>query len=175
MGPLSVYAGEGLSLSWHKQQLGRGGGGAWTGPFRPVMPQQVRMGSMRPHHTKIESGGWHCSFFTDADGVLEKVDAFTHQELNVASWRKRDDIAAAIETGLDYFNADMQGNKKDGDRHGGLGPNPSCHGLPKYVLDNAERFAAWLPDCRGAHGEEVHLGDLAFPVSGSCPSPPPTS
>ena len=156
---------------WHKQQPGRGGGGAWTGPFRPVMPQQVRMGSMRPHHTKIESGGWHCSFFTDADGVLQKVAAFTHQELNVPSWRKRDAIAEAIEEGTDYFNADMQGNRKTADRHGGLGPNPSCHGLPKYVLMNANRFQKWLPDCRAAHGEEVELADLAWPVSGSCPSP----
>ena len=28
---------------------------------------------MRQWHTKIESASWHCSFFTDADGVLEKV------------------------------------------------------------------------------------------------------
>ena len=27
------------------------------------------------------------------------------------SWRKRDAIADAIENGMDYFNADMQGNK----------------------------------------------------------------
>jgi hypothetical protein len=47
-----------------------------------VTPQQVRMGAMSPHHTKIESAGWHCSFFSDAEGVIEKVRAFTHQELN---------------------------------------------------------------------------------------------
>jgi len=34
---------------------------------------QVRMGRMREHHTKIESGGWHASFFTDQQGVMEKV------------------------------------------------------------------------------------------------------
>jgi hypothetical protein len=155
---------------WHAQQALRGGGGNWTGAFRPVMPQQVRMGTMRSQHTKIESGGWHCSFFTDADGVLDKVAAFTHQELNVPEWRRRDAIAAAIEQGLDYFNADMQGRRKTADRHGGLGQNPSCHGLPKYVLEHSQRFAAWLPDCAGAHGDETDLADLAFPVSGSCPS-----
>jgi beta-1,4-mannosyl-glycoprotein beta-1,4-N-acetylglucosaminyltransferase len=49
-----------------------------------VTPQQVRMGAMTPRHTKIESAGWHCSFFTDAEGVIQKVKAFTHQELNRA-------------------------------------------------------------------------------------------
>ena len=47
-----------------------------------VTPQQVRMGAMRPYHTKIENAGWHCSFFSDAEGVMQKVQAFTHQELN---------------------------------------------------------------------------------------------
>jgi beta-1,4-mannosyl-glycoprotein beta-1,4-N-acetylglucosaminyltransferase len=47
-----------------------------------VTPQQVRMGAMTPSHTKIESAGWHCSFFSDAEGVIQKVKAFTHQELN---------------------------------------------------------------------------------------------
>ena len=31
------------------------------------------MGRMREEHTKIESGGWHASFFTDQQGVMEKV------------------------------------------------------------------------------------------------------
>ena len=47
-----------------------------------VTPQEVRMGAMTPSHTKVESAGWHCSFFTDAGGVVDKVRAFTHQELN---------------------------------------------------------------------------------------------
>ena len=47
-----------------------------------VSPQKVRMGAMAPEHTKIESAGWHCSFFSDAEGVMQKVQAFTHQELN---------------------------------------------------------------------------------------------
>ena len=170
--PQVVRAGQ-LALphlqSWHAQQALRGGGN-WTGPFRPVLPQQVRMGAMRSGHTKIESGGWHCSFFTDADGVLEKVAAFTHQELNVAEWRQRDAIAAAIETGEDYFNADMSGRRKNVDRHGGLGQNPSCHGLPRAVLANPERFHAWLPDCHAAHGPEANLPELAFSTSGACPS-----
>ena len=49
-----------------------------------VTPQQVRMGAMTPSHTKIESAGWHCSFFSDAEGIIDKVKAFTHQELNRA-------------------------------------------------------------------------------------------
>ena len=84
---------------------------------------------------------------------LEKVAAFTHQELNVPEWRRRDAIQLAIEEttnfskvlssvtfygrctrvlsfenvcqdGVDYFNADMQGRRKSEDRHGGLGPKP---------------------------------------------------
>jgi beta-1,4-mannosyl-glycoprotein beta-1,4-N-acetylglucosaminyltransferase len=49
---------------------------------KAVTPQQVRMGAMKENHTKIESAGWHCSFFSDVDGVIQKVKAFTHQELN---------------------------------------------------------------------------------------------
>jgi hypothetical protein len=45
--------------------LGDGTGG--------VSPQRVRMGRMRAEHTKIESGAWHFSFFTDEHGVIEKV------------------------------------------------------------------------------------------------------
>ncbi len=33
-------------------------------------------------HAQIESAGWHCSFFSDVQGVVQKVKAFTHQELN---------------------------------------------------------------------------------------------
>jgi hypothetical protein len=45
--------------------LGDGTGG--------VLPQRVRMGRMREEHTKIESGAWHFSFFTDEHGVIEKA------------------------------------------------------------------------------------------------------
>jgi hypothetical protein len=55
--------------------LGGQGGGR-------VSPQDVRMGMMREGHTAVEAAGWHVSFFADVRGVVDKVKAFTHQELN---------------------------------------------------------------------------------------------
>jgi hypothetical protein len=40
--------------------------------------------------------------------------------------------------------------------------------LRRYVLEHAERFAAWLPDCSSAHGEDTLLPHLAFAHTAHC-------
>jgi hypothetical protein len=79
-------------------------------------------------------------------------------------WLQEEAIAAAIREGRDYFNADMRGRRNTEDRHGGLQPSLSCHGLPRHVLRHAERFAHLLPDCVAAHGDDVALPSLASPA-----------
>ena len=79
-------------------------------------------------------------------------------------WLDKDPKGRAIDEGEDYFNADMEGRRKEEPRHGGLQPNPSCHALPRHVLAQPVRFGHWLPDCLVAHGEELSLPHLALPA-----------
>ncbi len=84
-------------------------------------------------------------------------------------WLREDEISRAMAEGLDYFNADMQGRRNAEERHGGLQPSLSCHGLPRHVLRHPDRFRHLLPDCAAAHGDDVPLASLAYPpcIAGS--------
>jgi hypothetical protein len=79
-------------------------------------------------------------------------------------WLDAGAIGRAMREGTDYFNADMAGRRNAEERHGGLQPSQSCHGLPLHVLRHPARFRHLLPDCVAAHGDDVPLASLAPPA-----------
>lgn len=51
----------------------------------------------------IKPGGWHLSYFGVADKIAQKIEAFSHQELNTPEFKDKSHIAECISTGRDLF------------------------------------------------------------------------
>jgi len=51
----------------------------------------------------IEDGGWHFSYLGGADKIIEKIESFSHQELNKPEFKNRETIARLISSGKDLF------------------------------------------------------------------------
>lgn len=54
----------------------------------------------------IPNGGWHLSYFGDADFVQNKIRHFAHQEFNTPNITNRERIEDAIRTGKDIYGRD---------------------------------------------------------------------
>lgn len=85
---------------------------------------------------RILDAGWHLSYFLTPEKVIEKVDAFMHHA-DVAADMPRDTVwvAERMASGLDLFGRTVQ-----------IEHVPTSDRLPRYVLDNADKFRAmgWL-------------------------------
>lgn len=55
------------------------------------------------HQLPIIEGGWHYSYFGDADYIIDKIKSFSHQEYNEEKYTNPDSIKKLIETGSDLF------------------------------------------------------------------------
>ena len=64
-----------------------------------TLPNDIRMGG----GINIKNGGWHLSYFGNADFIIAKLEAFTHQEFNTEEIKKKEKIEEAILQGLDLF------------------------------------------------------------------------
>ena len=49
------------------------------------------------------SGGWHFSYFGDADYIISKIESFSHQEYNNDKYKNKEKILKLIENGEDLF------------------------------------------------------------------------
>jgi beta-1,4-mannosyl-glycoprotein beta-1,4-N-acetylglucosaminyltransferase len=54
----------------------------------------------------IENGGWHLSYFGDAQFIQNKIQHFTHQEFNSDTYTDLSMIKNKIQQGQDLFNRD---------------------------------------------------------------------
>lgn len=52
---------------------------------------------------KVPEGGWHLSYFMTPEQISDKIQSFSHQELNTEYMRNPDRIRAVIEGGKDLF------------------------------------------------------------------------
>lgn len=52
---------------------------------------------------KIPDGGWHFSWLNGADGILTKLESFSHQEFNTPESRNPQRIASAVSDGKDIL------------------------------------------------------------------------
>jgi beta-1,4-mannosyl-glycoprotein beta-1,4-N-acetylglucosaminyltransferase len=78
----------------------------------------------------IENGGWHFSYLSNIDGIIEKLGATAHQEYNTPVFKDKDRVTALVTEGKDLFDRPLAYGFVDIDQS-----------YPKYVLDNLEQFS----------------------------------
>ena len=62
-------------------------------------PQKIRMSQGKI----IYNGGWHFSYFGDADFIKNKINNFSHQEYNSNEFTNKEHIEEVIKNGKDLF------------------------------------------------------------------------
>ena len=76
-------------------------------------PNTIRRAIMRTRrkgavYTIIPNAGWHFSYIGGVKKIIEKLEAFSHTEYNVAQYKDESFISASIENGKDLFGRDME-------------------------------------------------------------------
>jgi hypothetical protein len=91
---------------------------------------QMRFGWILPI---IETAGWEFSFFSDAKGIREKIQNYSHAEINIPEYTDLDKIQYRMDHGIDIVDRPITGEPK--------GP------LPEWVVNNKERLKRyWRED-----------------------------
>jgi len=80
-----------------------------VGMARHVGTQYLR--DRREYYPRLDPGGWHLSYFADPQGIVAKIQAFSHQEVNRPKFLDSNHIDACIKSGKDLFNRDLQVRK----------------------------------------------------------------
>src|SRR5260221_6564173 len=84
------------------------------------------------HDIKIQNGGWHFSYIGGVKRIQHKLDAMTHQEINVDKYNSKEHILKEIARGQ-YF--------------AGTGRKltiSSSETLPQYINENLDHFTSLL-------------------------------
>jgi hypothetical protein len=90
-------------------------------------PNKIR--GMRDRLEHISNGGWHLSYFMNAEQVLKKINAIADVE-KISEYKKLsiEEIQVKISTGGDLFNRGIE-----------FSP-PSSSTLPKKLIDLLTKF-----------------------------------
>ena len=78
--------------------------------------------------------GWHFSFLGGLEEIKHKMDSWTHDELNKPPFNTPEHISEKMRTGEDLFNRKRYQFEFVND----------LSYLPKYVLDNMDRFGKYI-------------------------------
>lgn len=98
--------------------------------FRGMSPCAVRYVPNYDRDTQlIHDGGWHFSYLSTIDGIIEKIGASAHQEYNRPEWKDRDRVEQLVKEGKDLFDRPIEYDFV-----------PIDDSYPKYILDNMEKF-----------------------------------
>jgi beta-1,4-mannosyl-glycoprotein beta-1,4-N-acetylglucosaminyltransferase len=86
----------------------------------------------------IPNGGWHFSHLGGIGRIREKLDAFSHQEVNRPQFRAEQHMKRCLETGTDLYGRTPEGSFRY---------VPIDETFPRYLLENLPQFAAhiWKP------------------------------
>jgi len=82
----------------------------------------------------IANGGWHFSFQGGVDSIIEKIQAWSHQEFNIPEIKNREHIEKAMNEPSDLFGRPKIKLKFV----------PLDVTFPKYVIENKEKFKTWI-------------------------------
>lgn len=87
--------------------------------------------SIRAAHSRniLRNAGWHFSYLGGIDKIIEKLQAFAHQEFNLAEFRDRATIEQRIRSGEDLFGRSERFEVVDLDAR-----------YPRWLRQNQERF-----------------------------------
>mmetsp|Transcript_15437 Transcript_15437/g.51794 ORF Transcript_15437/g.51794 Transcript_15437/m.51794 type:complete len:272 (-) Transcript_15437:199-1014(-) len=89
----------------------------------------------------ILDASWHLSFFGGVDRIKTKIEAYAHQENNVAELKSTEHLINSTKQGQDLF--------RRGAVHGELMKNLEPYDLPAPILTDIEQggdlYTSWLP------------------------------
>jgi beta-1,4-mannosyl-glycoprotein beta-1,4-N-acetylglucosaminyltransferase len=117
-------------------------GGEWHGTVMGIMSAFVANGMFQEARNKrdglpvIPNCGWHFSYFGGVDRIREKTRNFAHAHEDICKIlesRTDTEITQDIKAGRDLYHRDMSFVWRDSDDYR----------LPKYFLENRERFPLW--------------------------------
>jgi beta-1,4-mannosyl-glycoprotein beta-1,4-N-acetylglucosaminyltransferase len=117
-------------------------GGTWAGSR--ILPYAHVDGFADIHqirHTEfplVENGGWHFSYLRGADGIREKLEAYSHQDLDIPKYKSDTYLSQMTSLGLDLF-----GRSGTGFDFWDLDDR-----FPAVVRRNPDRFRRYLCDAR---------------------------
>jgi beta-1,4-mannosyl-glycoprotein beta-1,4-N-acetylglucosaminyltransferase len=78
----------------------------------------------------VADAGWHFSYLGGVDKIIEKLEAFAHQEFNQESFKDKESILNAITSGRDIFNRNLEYEFVSVDST-----------YPQFILQNLNRHA----------------------------------
>lgn len=81
----------------------------------------------------IPNAGWHFSFLSDVEGIIDKIETYSHTELNRAEYKDPDRIREKITSGEDIFDRGYELEFVDIDRS-----------FPEYLLQNRSNFEQYI-------------------------------
>lgn len=81
----------------------------WCGSIFTTLRTARSLGSQELRNrrnilTRIGNAGWHLSYFGKADSIIQKIEAFSHQELNRPEFKTAKHVVECLSTGEDLFN-----------------------------------------------------------------------
>jgi beta-1,4-mannosyl-glycoprotein beta-1,4-N-acetylglucosaminyltransferase len=84
---------------------------------------------------KIEQGGWHFSFFGNADNFRLKIESYEHTENNTETVRET--AEEKIENGVDPFGRSIP-----------IQIVPIDDSYPEYIQNNQEKYSEYIKPCK---------------------------
>ena len=80
----------------------------------------------------VDNGGWHFSYISKTDEIIKKIKSFAHKEYNKSFFTDKKRVEQRIKDNLDIFDRGYVYKKYDKKK------------LPKYILQNLEKFREYL-------------------------------
>ncbi|MFC7175736.1 hypothetical protein [Halosegnis marinus] len=112
----------------HREDIG----GVPERPYLFVLQLLLSVGNQR-RVTILPDAGWHFSYIGDVEYMIDKIETFSHTELNEEQFKDRERIERAIANGRDLFGEGLRFNAIDvGER------------LPAYLRVNEAEFSDYL-------------------------------
>lgn len=74
------------------------------GELKTKSPCEVRYTPFTNRQNLIPNAGWHFSYITNIDGIIEKIGASAHQEYNKPEWKDKERVTRLVEEGKDLFD-----------------------------------------------------------------------
>lgn len=91
--------------------LNKNGLGYWRGSvmikrkhMKTIKKTRMMRDLSEPHVQVIQNGGWHFSFLGGTDGIIKKIESWTHAEYNNAKYKDRNYIEETIRSGKSIFD-----------------------------------------------------------------------
>ena len=83
----------------------------------------------------INNGGWHFGWLRSSDEIIKKINSYAHTEHNIIKNNNKNYIEECIEKNVSFL-----------DNNDELLLNEKINFLPKYILNNIDRYKKWIKE-----------------------------